>query len=135
MKKFNIIVVGLGYVGLSNAVLLAQHNNVLAIDVDEERLQLIAKKKSPIHDDLISEYLATKSLFINTALACNTSYSDADYVIISTPTNYDEITNCFDTQSVESVISNIINDGSKAIIVIKSTVPVGFTERMKKKFK
>ncbi|MDG2252658.1 MAG: nucleotide sugar dehydrogenase [Methylophilaceae bacterium] len=135
MKKFNIIVVGLGYVGLSNAVLLAQHNNVLAIDVDEERLQLIAKKKSPIHDDLISEYLATKPLFINTALACNTSYSDADYVIISTPTNYDEITNCFDTQSVESVISNIINDGSKAIIVIKSTVPVGFTERMKKKFK
>ncbi len=134
MKKFNIVVVGLGYVGLSNAVLLAQYNNVLAIDLDEKRLKLIAKKKSPIHDDLISDYLATKSLSINTESAENVSYSDADYVIISTPTNYDETTNYFDTKSVESVISNILRDSNKAIIVIKSTVPVGFTERMKEKF-
>ena len=134
MKKFNIVVVGLGYVGLSNAVLLAQHNNVLAIDLDEKRLKLIEQKKSPIHDDLISDYLATKSLSINTESAENVSYSDADYVIISTPTNYDETTNYFDTKSVESVISNILRDSNKAIIVIKSTVPVGFTERMKEKF-
>jgi len=134
MKKFNITVVGLGYVGLSNAVLLAQHNNVLAIDVDEERLHLVSQKKSPIHDDLIAKYLTTKSLLINTALASDVSYSDADYVIISTPTNYNEITNYFDTQSVETVISNVIADSTKAIIVIKSTVPVGFTERMRKKF-
>ena len=134
MKKFNIVIVGLGYVGLSNAVLLAQHNNVLAIDLDEKRLKLIEQKKSPIHDDLISDYLATKSLSINTESAENVSYSDADYVIISTPTNYDETTNYFDTKSVESVISNILRDSSKTAIVIKSTVPVGFTERMKKKF-
>ena len=134
MKKFNIVVVGLGYVGLSNAVLLAQYNNVLAIDLDEKRLELIAQKKSPIHDDLISDYLATKSLSINTKSAENVSYRDADYVIISTPTNYDETTNYFDTKSVESVISNILRDSNKAIIVIKSTVPVGFTERMKEKF-
>ena len=134
MKKFNIVVVGLGYVGLSNAVLLAQYNNVLAIDLDEKRLKLIAQKKSPIHDDLISDYLATKSLSINTESAENVSYSDADYVIISTPTNYDETTNYFDTKSVETVISNILRDSNKAIIIIKSTVPVGFTERMKEKF-
>ena len=134
MKKFNIVVVGLGYVGLSNAVLLAQDNNVLAIDVDEEKLKLIAKKQSPLHDDLISDYLTNKSLLIHTALASNASYADADYVIISTPTNYDETTNYFDTKSVESVISHILRDSSKATIVIKSTVPVGFTERMKKKF-
>lgn len=134
MKKFNIVVVGLGYVGLSNAVLLAQYNNVLAIDLDEKRLKLIAQKKSPIHDDLISDYLATKPLSIDTESAENVSYSDADYVIISTPTNYDETTNYFDTKSVESVISNILRDSNKAIIIIKSTVPVGFTERMKEKF-
>jgi len=134
MKKFNIVVVGLGYVGLSNAVLLAKDNNVLAIDVDEKKLKLIAKKQSPLHDDLISEYLTNKSLLIHTALASNASYADADYVIIATPTNYDETTNYFDTKSVESVISNILRDSSKATIVIKSTVPVGFTERMKEKF-
>ena len=134
MKKFNIVVVGLGYVGLSNAVLLAKDNNVLAIDVDEKKLKLIAKKQSPLHDDLISEYLTNKSLLIHTALASNASYADADYVIIATPTNYDETTNYFDTKSVESVISHILRDSSKATIVIKSTVPVGFTERMKKKF-
>jgi len=134
MKKFNIVVVGLGYVGLSNAILLAQYNNVLAIDLDEKRLDLISQKKSPIHDDLISDYLATKSLNINTESTESVSYSDADYVIISTPTNYDETTNYFDTKSVESVISNILRDSNKAIIVIKSTVPVGFTERMKEKF-
>ena len=134
MKKFNIVVVGLGYVGLSNAVLLAQYNNVLAIDIDERRLDLIAQKKSPIHDDLITDYLATKSLSINTESAENVSYSNADYVIISTPTNYDETTNYFDTKSVETAISNILRDSNKAIIVIKSTVPVGFTEKMKEKF-
>jgi UDPglucose 6-dehydrogenase len=98
MKKFNIVVVGLGYVGLSNAVLLAKDNNVLAIDVDEKKLKLIAKKQSPLHDDLISEYLTNKSLLIHTALASNASYADADYVIIATPTNYDETTNYFDTK-------------------------------------
>ena len=134
MKKFNIAVVGLGYVGLSNAVLLAQYNNVLAIDLDEKRLKLIAQKKSPINDDLISDYLATKPLSIDTESTENVSYSDADYVIISTPTNYDETTNYFDTKSVETVISNILRDSNKAIIIIKSTVPVGFTERMKEKF-
>ena len=134
MKKFNIAVVGLGYVGLSNAVLLAQENHVVAVDLDQNRLELLEKKKSPIDDDLISNYLITKTLSIKTALATDISYSDADYVIISTPTNYNQVTNYFDTQSVESVISNILRDSSKAIIVIKSTVPVGFTERMRKKF-
>ena len=134
MKKFNITVVGLGYVGLSNSILLAQDNNVMAVDLDQNRLALIDQKKSPIDDDLISSYLATKNLGINTASATNVSYSDADYVIISTPTNYNEITNFFDTQSVESVIHDILRDSSNAMIVIKSTVPVGFTERMRQKF-
>ena len=134
MKKFNIAVVGLGYVGLSNAVLLAQENHVVAVDLDQNRLELLEKKKSPIDDDLISNYLITKTLSIKTALATDISYSDADYVIISTPTNYNQVTNYFDTQSVESVISHILRDSSKAMIVIKSTVPVGFTERMRKKF-
>ena len=134
MKSLNIYVVGLGYVGLSNAVLLAQNNNVVATDIDEDRLKLINEKKSPFTDDLLSDYLKKKSLKIKVIPSQNISYDHADFVIISTPTNYDDKTNNFNTDTVEDVIKNILRDSTSVVIIIKSTVPVGFTERMVKKF-
>ena len=127
-----IAVAGTGYVGLSNAILLAQNNKVFAVDVIQEKVDLINNKKSPIVDKEISEYLATKKLDLTATTDCNLAYKDADFVIVSTPTNYDSEKNYFDTSSVEAVIKIVKEINPNAIIVIKSTIPVGFTERIRK---
>lgn len=129
-----IAVAGTGYVGLSNAILLAQNNTVFAVDVIQEKVDLINNKKSPIVDKEISEYLATKKLDLTATTDCNLAYKDADFVIVSTPTNYDTEKNYFDTSSVETVIKIVKEINPNATIVIKSTIPVGFTERIRKEF-
>ena len=121
-----IVVVGLGYVGLSNAVLLAQHNEVIGVDVSQERVDALNARKSPIVDAELSEYLAQKDLNLSASTDLNVSVQGADYVIVSTPTNYDEQTNFFDTSSVEAVITQVAESEPDACIVVKSTVPVGF---------
>ncbi len=135
MKKFKIVVVGQGYVGISNSVLLAQNNEVIAVDLDKSRVALVNQKKSTVEDLDIDKFFESKSLNLKAVLPSEVNYSDANFVIIATPTNYDEKTNYFDTGSVESVIAEIINHKSLATIVIKSTVPVGFTKAMRDKFK
>ena len=129
-----IAIAGAGYVGLSNAILLAQHNTVYLIDIVQDKINMINNKISPIVDTEIQDYLANRNL--NLTATCNTceAYKDADYVIISTPTNYDPKKNYFDTSSVENVISTVININPNAYIVIKSTVPVGYTESIRKQF-
>ena len=129
-----ITVAGIGYVGLSNAILLAQHNEVIALDVIQEKVDMINNKKSPIIDKEIEEYLATKELNLNATTNNYLAYKDAEYVIISTPTNYDPEKNYFNTRSVEAVIANVLSINPDAIMVIKSTVPVGYTEKVKAKF-
>lgn len=129
-----IAVAGTGYVGLSLAVLLAQHNQVATVDIVPERVDLINKRISPIQDDYIEKYLKEKELNLVATLDVETAYRDSDYVIIATPTNYDSQKNFFDTSSVESVIEAVINVNPNAIIVIKSTIPVGYTESVRKKF-
>lgn len=129
-----IAVAGTGYVGLSNAILLAQNNDVFAVDIVQEKVDLINKKKSPIVDKEISDYLATKQLNLTATSDCNIAYKDADFVVISTPTNYDTERNYFDTSSVETVIKIVKEINPNATIVIKSTIPVGFTERIRKEF-
>lgn len=123
-----IVVVGLGYVGLSNAVLLAQHNEVIGVDISQERVHALSIRKSPIIDAELSEYLASKDLNLSASTDLEASVKDTDYVIVSTPTNYDENTNFFDTSSVEEVISRVAKYAPHACIVVKSTVPIGFTE-------
>ena len=125
-----IVVVGLGYVGLSNAVLLAQHNEVIGVDISNERLDALNARKSPIIDAELSEYLSQKELSLSVSTDLQASLTGADYVIVSTPTNYDEETNFFDTSSVKAVISQVIDAEPEACIVVKSTVPVGFTEEV-----
>ncbi|MAD58623.1 MAG: UDP-glucose 6-dehydrogenase [Porticoccus sp.] len=134
MKKFNIFVVGMGYVGLSNAILLSQNNKVCGIDIDVNRIKTLNKKKSPIQDESISKYLIDEPLDLQFIHSEDTSYSSADFVVVSTPTNYDEKTNFFNTQSVENIIEKVLSENKKVTIIIKSTVPVGFTERLKEKF-
>lgn len=129
-----IAVVGVGYVGLSNAILLAQHNEVLAVDVMQERVDLVNARKSPIIDKEIEEYLSTKSLNLKASTNGKSFYIQADYIIIATPTNYDSETNYFNTSSVESVIEDALSVNTKACIVIKSTIPVGYTEMIRKKY-
>ena len=131
----NIVVVGTGYVGLSNAVLLAQHNHVTACDIIEEKVALINNRKSPIADKEIEDYLAHKELDLTATTDAAGAYKDADYIIIATPTNYDEDKNFFDTSSVESVIQAVRDSGTKAVMVVKSTIPLGFIHDMKKKHK
>jgi len=131
----NIVVVGLGYVGISNAILLSQKNNVVAIDLDENKINLINKKISPIYDEGVSDYLKNKKLNIAAQKVSLNIYKNADFVLIATPTDYDDMTSYFDTQTVQNVIADILDETTKATIIIKSTVPVGFTERMRKKFK
>ena len=123
-----IVVVGLGYVGLSNAVLLAQHNEVIGVDISQERADAVNARKSPIIDAELSEYLTSKNLNLSANTDLLASLSGADFVIVSTPTNYDEKTNFFDTSSVEAVIAQIIEHEPGACIVVKSTIPVGFIE-------
>ena len=130
----NIVVVGTGYVGLSNAVLLAQHNHVTACDIIEEKVNLINNRKSPIVDKELEEYLANEKLDLTATANAAEAYKDADYIIIATPTNYDEDKNYFDTSSVESVIKAVKDSGTKGVMVMKSTIPVGFIADMKKKY-
>jgi UDPglucose 6-dehydrogenase len=129
-----ITIAGTGYVGLSNAVLLAQHNEVIALDIIQEKVDLINAKKSPIVDAEIQDYLANKELNLVATTDNSVAYKDADYVIISTPTNYDPDKNYFNTRTVEAVIANVLSINPDAVMVIKSTVPVGYTEQVKEKF-
>jgi len=129
----NITIAGTGYVGLSNAVLLAQHNAVIALDLVQEKVDLINQKKSPIADPEIEEFLANKSLNLVATTDTTHAFENADYVIIATPTDYDEVTNKFNTSSVEAVINEVNAINPSAIMIIKSTVPVGFTKRIKQK--
>lgn len=129
-----VTIVGTGYVGLSNAIILAQHNKVFAVDILSEKVAMINSKKSPIADKEIEEYLAEKKLDLTATTDAENAYKQSDYVVISTPTNYDEEKNYFDTSSVESVIGEVLRVNPKAVMVVKSTVPVGFTEEMRQKF-
>lgn len=129
-----ITIAGIGYVGLSNAILLAQHNKVIALDIIKEKVDMINNRKSPIVDPDIEEYLAAKALNLSATTDNFEAYKDADYVIISTPTNYDPEKNYFDTRTVEAVIASVLSINPDAIMVIKSTVPVGYTESIKEKF-
>lgn len=129
-----IAVAGTGYVGLSMAVLLSQHNEVTAVDIVPAKVELINNKKSPIVDKEIEEYLATKELHLTATVDSAAAYKDAELVIISTPTNYDERKNYFDTSSVESVIEQVIEVNPDAVMIVKSTVPVGFTENVRGKY-
>lgn len=130
----NISVAGTGYVGLSIATLLAQHNHVTAVDVVAERVDMVNNKKSPIQDDYIEEYLATKPLQLKATLDWENGYKDAEFVVIAAPTNYDSQKNFFDTSAVEDVIEKVLKVNPNAIMVIKSTIPVGYTESVRKKF-
>ena len=130
----NIAIAGTGYVGLSAAVLLAQHNRVTAVDIIPEKVDMLNRRISPISDPEIEDYLANRELDLTATLDGDSAYRDADFVIVSTPTNYDEKKNFFDTSSVESVIEQVIGVNPDAVIVIKSTVPVGYTESVREKY-
>ena len=129
-----ITIAGTGYVGLSNAVLLAQNNEVIALDIIQEKVDMINNRQSPIADKEIEEYLSTKELNLVATTDNYKAYKDAEYVIISTPTNYDAEKNYFNTRTVEAVIANVLSINPDAVMVIKSTVPVGYTESIKEKF-
>ena len=131
-KQYRIAVAGTGYVGLSLAVLLAQHNAVTAVDIVSEKVDLINNRKSPIQDYYIEDYLSNKTLNLTATLDGASAYKDADFVIIAAPTNYDSQKNFFDTSAVEAVINLVIKANPAAIMVIKSTIPVGYTESVRK---
>ena len=133
MKQYNIAVAGTGYVGLSIATLLAQHNHVTAVDIIPNKVELINNKKSPIQDEYIEKYLAEKELDLTATLDGKAAYKDADYVVIAAPTYYDPVKNYFDTSHVEEVIELVKEVNPHAIMVIKSTIPVGYTESVRKK--
>lgn len=133
MSKMKIAVAGTGYVGLSIATLLAQHNQVVAVDIIPEKVKLINDKKSPIQDDYIEKYLAEKELDLTATLDAEAAYKNADFVVIAAPTNYDSRKNFFDTSAVETVIELVMKYNPDAVMVIKSTVPVGYTESVRKK--
>lgn len=131
---YNIAVAGTGYVGLSIATLLSQHNHVTAVDIIPEKVDLINNRKSPIQDDYIEKYLATKNLDLTATLDAESAYKNADYVVIAAPTNYDSKKNFFDTSSVEAVIELVLSVNPNAVMVIKSTIPVGYTASVRKKY-
>lgn len=134
MSGLNIAVAGTGYVGLSLAVLLAQHNKVMAVDIIQSKVELINQRKSPIQDEYIEKYLAEKELDLTAALDAAEAYKNADFVVIAAPTNYDSKKNFFDTSAVETVIKLVIENNPDAIMVIKSTIPVGYTASVREKF-
>lgn len=134
-RSYKIAVAGIGYVGLSISILLAQANRVVAVDVAEEKVNMINRKKSPIHDDYIEDYLANKDLDLVASLDTDMAYRDADYVVIAAPTNYDAQKNYFDTSAIEAVIEKVLQVNKEAIIVIKSTIPVGYTESVRARYK
>lgn len=129
-----IAVAGTGYVGLANAVLLAQHNEVIALDIIQEKVDMLNKKQSPIADNEIEDFLATKELNLTATTNPEEAFQDAEYIIISTPTNYDPERNYFDTSSVEKVIDNVLSINPNATMVIKSTIPVGYTKEVRERF-
>lgn len=129
-----IAVAGTGYVGLSIATLLAQHNEVMAVDIVPEKVAMINNRKSPIQDEYIMKYLAEKELNLSATLDADSAYKDAEYVVIAAPTNYDSRLNYFDTSAVENVIETVLRVNPKAIMVIKSTIPVGYTESVREKY-
>ena len=133
-KDLKIAVAGTGYVGLSIATLLSQHHKVTAVDIVPEKVELINNKKSPIQDEYIEKYLAEKELDLTATLDAKEAYSDADFVVIAAPTNYDSKKNFFDTSAVEAVIKLVIEYNPEAIMVIKSTIPVGFTASVREKY-
>lgn len=133
-KELKIAVAGTGYVGLSIAVLLSQHHKVTAVDIISEKVDLINNKKSPIQDDYIEKYLAEKDLNLIATLDAESAYKDADFVVIAAPTNYDSKKNFFDTSAVEAVIQLVIKHNPDAIMIIKSTIPVGFTTYVREKY-
>ncbi|MBO7587271.1 MAG: nucleotide sugar dehydrogenase [Bacteroidales bacterium] len=130
----NIAVAGTGYVGLSIATLLSQHHHVEAVDIIPEKVEMINNKKSPIQDEYIEDFLAHKSLDLHATLDAAAAYRQADFVVIAAPTNYDSVKNFFDTSAVESVIQLVLEHNPKAVMVIKSTIPVGFTESVRQKY-
>ena len=134
MKNYKIAVAGTGYVGLSIATLLSQHHQVTAVDIIPEKVELINNKKSPLQDDYIEKYLAEKKLNLTATLDAKTAYADADFVVIAAPTNYDSRTQHFDTSAVEAVIKLVMEYNPNAIVVIKSTIPVGYTASVREKF-
>ena len=133
MKEIKIAVAGTGYVGLSIAILLSQHHSVTAVDIIPQKVEMINRRQSPIIDNEIEEYLANKELRLQATLDSEAAYRDADFVVIATPTNYDPVHNFFDTSAVESVIQTVMHCNPNAIMVIKSTVPVGYTESIRQK--
>ena len=132
-KKYTIAIAGTAYVGLSIATLLAQHHKVYAVDIVPEKVELINARKSPIQDDYIEKYLAEKNLDLTATLDAKMAYSAADFVVIAAPTNYDSSTQNFDTSAVESVIDQVMSYNPNAIMVIKSTIPVGYTKSIREK--
>ena len=134
MKDYKIVVAGTGYVGLSIATLLSQHHHVTAVDIIPEKVELINQRKSPIQDEYIEKYLAEKNLNLIATLDAEAAYKDADFVVIAAPTNYDSKKNFFDTSAVEAVIKLVIQYNPDAIMVIKSTIPVGFTASVREKY-
>jgi len=134
MKKIKIAVVGLGYVGLSNAVMLAQKNIVTAVDIDIDKVNLINHKRLPLADKLMNSFIANETLDLKATLPSNEIYENSDIALISTPTNYDETTHCFNTDSVEETIKIALSKNPNIIIIIRSTVPVGFTDQMIEKY-
>jgi len=134
MKQFKIAVAGTGYVGLSIATLLSQHHQVTAVDVIPEKVDLINQRKSPIQDEYIEKYLTEKALNLTAILDGEAAYRDADFVVVAAPTNYDPVKNYFDTSHVEEVIELVMRVNPRAIMVIKSTIPVGYTESVRKRF-
>lgn len=134
MKKYNITVAGTGYVGLSIATLLAQHNKVIAVDIIPEKVEMINNKKSPIQDEYIEKYLKEKDLDLIATLDGEKAYKNADFIIIAAPRNYDSKRNYFDTSAVEAVIEEVLKVNKDAVMIIKSTIPVGYTEFVREKY-